>query len=81
MLKELGHPKKSLINIQNADDNECLKSLVRYLHPADHHPGRIRKVFKDFTREFDFKYIKFPVKIRDIHKTKKNDASVLGCIA
>ena len=34
--KELDHPRKGLINIQNTDDNECFKwSIVRYLNPAD----------------------------------------------
>ena len=42
--KELNHPRKGLINIQNADDNECFKScLVRYLNPANHHRARITK--------------------------------------
>ena len=41
--KELDHPKKGLINIQNIDDNECFKRcLVRYLQPANHDPARIR---------------------------------------
>ena len=39
--KELDHPRKGLINIQNNDDNECFKwCLVRYLNPADHHPAK-----------------------------------------
>ena len=43
--KESDHPRKSLINIQNTDDNECFKwRLVRYLNPANHHPARITKV-------------------------------------
>ena len=30
--KELDHPRKGLINVQNTDDNECFKwCLVRYL--------------------------------------------------
>ena len=42
--KELNHPRKGLINIQNTDDNECFKScLVRYLNPANHHQARITK--------------------------------------
>ena len=53
--KELDHPKKGLISIQNIDDNECSKwFLVRCLHPADHNPVRI----KDFARELTFKDIK-----------------------
>ena len=61
-----------MINIEYSDDNECLKRcLVRYLNPADHHPTSIRKIDKDFARKRDFKDIKFPVKIRDIHKVEK----------
>ena len=38
--KELDHPRKGLINIQNTDDNEYFKwCLVRYLNPVDHHPA------------------------------------------
>ena len=45
--KELEHPAKGSINIQNIIDNECIQwCLVRYLHPADHHPAWIRKVEK-----------------------------------
>ena len=34
-----------LINIQIVDDNECFKGcFVRYVHPADHNPRRIRKL-------------------------------------
>ena len=40
--KELNHPRKGLINIDNMNHNECFKwCIVRYSHPADHHPGRI----------------------------------------
>ena len=39
--KELNYSRKGLIMIQNIDDNECFKwYLVRYLNPANHHPGR-----------------------------------------
>ena len=63
--KELDHSKKGLINIIDIDDNECFKwRLGIYLHPADYHPARIRKVDKYFAREFDLKDMKFPVKIR-----------------
>ena len=67
LLKELAHPRKGLINIQNIDDNECFKwCLVRYLNPADHHPARITKFDKDFAKKHDFEDIKFPIKISDI---------------
>ena len=42
LTKELNHPRKGLINIQNIDDNECFQwSIVRYLNHANHHPERI----------------------------------------
>ena len=47
--------------------------MVGYLHPADHHPAKITKAEKDLARKLDFKDIKFPVKIRDIHKNKKHN--------
>ena len=37
--KELDHPRKGSINIQNIDGNQCFKwCLVRYLNPADLNP-------------------------------------------
>ena len=63
-----------MINIQNID--ECFKwSLVRYLNYTDHHPARITKGNKDFVTNFDFRGIKFPVKIRDIHKIEKKNST------
>ena len=45
--KELNHPRKGLICIQNIDDNECFKWLiVRYLHPAEHNPKKSQKLIK-----------------------------------
>ena len=64
--KELDHPRKGLINIQNTEGNECFKRcLVRHINPADHHPARFTKADKDFAKRFDFKDIKFPVKTRE----------------
>ena len=60
------------MNIKNKDDNECFKWYqVRYLNPAHHNPRRIAKANKYFAKKLDFKYIKLPVKIRDIHKIGK----------
>ena len=71
-----------MISIQNINDNECCKwCLVRYVHPEDHHAARIRKVGRLFGDELDFEDMKFPVKIKDIHKIEKNnyvDISVFG---
>ena len=60
--KELDHPRKESIIVQNIDDNECFKwCIVRYLHTADHNPRRIIRTDKDFAKKLDFKDIKFPV--------------------
>ena len=45
--------------------------MVRYLHPADHHPEKIRKVNILYGDQLDFKDIKFSVKVRDIHKIER----------
>ena len=63
-------------------NKECFKfCIVRYLHPAEHHPTRIRKIDEILADELDFENIKFLVKIKDIHKIKKNNCvniSVFG---
>ena len=79
--KELDHPKKSLINIQNIDDNECFKwSLVRHLNFADRNPARITKPDKDFSKMLDFKDIKSSVNVRTIHKIKKKKKKILSTL-
>ena len=73
--KELNHPSKGLINIQNVDDNQCFKwRIVRYLNPADCNPARITKADKEFAKFLDFKNIKFPVKVCNIYKIEINNS-------
>ena len=56
--------------------NLCLKwCLVRYLHSSDHNPARIRKIDKLFGDELQFENIRFPVKIKNIHKIEKKKNS------
>ena len=70
--KELDHPRKGLINIQNTNDNEYFKwCLVWYLNPADCNPARITKADKDFAKKHDFKDITFPIKMRHSQNWKK----------
>ena len=67
-----------MIDIRNVSDKECLKwSLVRYLHPADHNPGKNSKVDKDFPIKLHFKDMTIPFKVRDIHKIEKIIQSAL----
>ena len=69
------HPWKGFINIQNIDDNECFKwCLIRCLHSRYHNPKRITKADKDFAKKLDFKDIKCPVNVRDIHKIEKKNS-------
>ena len=42
--------------------------MVRYLHPTDHNPKRIKNADKFYEAKLDFKDIKFPFKVTDIHK-------------
>ena len=61
-----------MINVQNIDENECVKwSIVRHLHPTDHNPKRITNADKYFAKKLDYKDINFSVKARDIHKIEK----------
>ena len=63
-----------MINIQNIDDIECSKwCLVRYLNPADYNPRRVAKSHKDVAKRLDFRDLKSPVNIRDIHKIEKKN--------
>ena len=73
--KELDHPRKGFINVQNIDESECFKQrLVRYLHPADHNPARTKKNDQILADELEFEDIKFQVKIKDIHKINKENS-------
>ena len=70
--KKLNHQRKELINTQSIDNNEYFKrSIIRQLNPADCKLARITKADKDLAKKRNFKGIKFPVKIRDIHKIER----------
>ena len=61
-----------MINIRINDANEFFKwCLFRYLHDVHHNPRRTTKANKYFVKILNFKDIKLPVKIRDIHKIEK----------
>ena len=55
--------------------------IINSLNPVDHNPRIITKAGKDFAKNLDFKNIKFPVKVKDIHKIEKENSigiSVFG---
>ena len=63
--KELDHPNKGLINIQNTDGNECSKwCFVRYKSE------RITKSDKSIAKKIGFKDMKIQVQTRDIKDFK-----------
>ena len=46
-----------------------------------HYPSRITKADKDFAKKLDFKDLKLPINVRDIHKIEKKSCigiSVFG---
>ena len=68
-----------MIKIQDIDDSKCFKwCIVKYLNPADRNPARITKTDKEFAKKLDIKNIKFPVKMRDIHKIVKKISSTVS---
>ena len=72
--KELDHPKKNLIDIQNFDDNQCfIGYLMGYLHPAHHYPERTTKIDKMFGERLDLKGINFSVEIRVDYKIENKE--------
>ena len=71
--KEFNHRRQGLVKIQNIDNNECFERSIDR-NPANHHPVRISKADKDFAKKLDFKDIKFPVKVREIHIIEKRNS-------
>ena len=47
---------------------------MRYLNLEDRNPAGMKKPDKDFDKKLDFKDIKFPVKVRDVHKIEKQNS-------
>ena len=49
------------------------KKKINIQNPPNHHPARITKSDKDFVKKLDFKDIKFPAKVREIHEIEKKN--------
>ena len=77
--KELDHPRKGLINIQNIDDNECLKrSIVRFLNPANHHQQGLQKLIQILLKRLILRTYIFLSKLETFTKSKKRIPSALA---
>ena len=62
---ELKHPRKGLINIKNNDQKCFLWCHVRHINPVKEHPGRIKKINRDFANNLNYDGIEFPVQEKD----------------
>ena len=66
--KELDHPMKGLININN-DDNRCLLWChVRHLNLDCVKPSRITKKDKKIVKDLNYSAVEFPVSKKDYDK-------------
>ena len=64
---------KSLINLQNKD-NECFRWChIRHLNPQEKHPQRIKKTDKEYISKLDYSSIEFPVTIKQMNKIEKQN--------
>ena len=71
-----------MISIQNIDGNECFKrGIVRPLNPANHHPARIIKAYKDFAKKLKFKNKIFIQNYRNSPNWKKRISLALVILA
>ena len=65
--------KRAIINMKN-DDNMCFKwAVTRALNPVERNPGRITKVLKEQSKQYNWEGIDFPTTLRDIRKFEKNN--------
>ena len=64
---------RSLINLQNKD-NECFRWChIRHLNPQGKDPQRIKKTDKTFISQLDYSSIEFPVTVKQINKIEKQN--------
>ena len=64
---------RSLINLQNKD-NECFRWChIRHLNPQEKDPQRIKKTDKTFISQLDYSSIEFPVTVKQINKIEKQN--------
>ena len=64
---------RSLINLQNKD-NECFRWChIRHLNPQEKDPQRIKKTDKTFVSQLDYSSIEFPVTVKQINKIEKQN--------
>ena len=68
--------KKSLINMQNEDEECCKWCMLRALNPTDSHPERIDKKLKSKQDTINMEGIKYPVDFRDIDRFEAQNPNI-----
>ena len=64
---------RSIINLQNKD-NECFRWChIRHLNPQEKDPQRIKKVDKAYIDKLNYTGIEFPVTVKQINKIEKQN--------
>ena len=67
---------RSLINLQNKD-NDCFRWChIRHLNPQRKDPQRIKKTDKTFINQLDYSSIEFPVTVKQINKIEKQNICI-----
>ena len=64
---------EGLINIQKKDNEHFRWYLVRYLNRVNKNLARIRYTDKNFSKQLNFKGVKFPIHKKDHAKIEKQN--------
>ena len=64
---------RSLINLQNKDNERFRWCHIRHLNPQEKDPQRIKRTDKTFISQLDYSSIEFPVTVKQINKIEKQN--------
>ena len=68
--------KKAILNIENKDNNNCFMwAILRFRRPINLDSTRINDL-KQYENHLNFKGIDFPVKVKDITKSEKQNSNI-----
>ena len=73
-------PARSVLNVQNKEDNACFKwAILSALYQPDDHPERVNK-YKQHEDKLNFKGITFPTPTTQFKKFEKQNPDVSLCV-
>ena len=70
LLVELRSPKKEVVNIEKKEQRYFFWWHVRNINLSKKHPGRIKKVMKNFVEKFNHDVFEFLMQGKGFHKTE-----------